>query len=284
MENTTLNEQPSITLNDGTLLPAVGFGTYRLNGKDGAATMAQALRSGYLLLDSAFNYENEGALGQALRTSGVSRDKIRIASKLPGRHHRYQEALLTIEESVYRTGVDHFDFYLIHWPNPDRGRYVEAWRALIEARQRGLVRSIGVCNFLPEHIDRIVDETGVVPCVNQIEMHPYFPQEKQRAYNASKGIATEAWSPLGRAGTLLNEPALQRIAEAHRVDVGQVVLRWHHQLGAVPLPKATTTERQLTNLAIFDFELGDEQMASIAQLAQLDGRLAHQDPTTYEEM
>ena len=275
---------PNRTLNDGTIIPAVGFGTFQLRGAEGVETMVRALHSGYRLLDSAFNYENEGAVGEALRLSGLPRNQVRIASKLPGRHHVYKEALSTVEESVYRSRVDQFDLYLIHWPNPKVGLYVEAWQALIEARKRGLVRSIGVCNFLPEHLDRLVAETGVTPCINQIEMHPYFPQTELCRYNDAHGIVTVAWSPLGRAGTLLNEPVLKSLAAAKGRSAGQVVLRWHHQLGAVPLPKASSEKRQIENRSLSDFDLSDADMQQVATLARQDGRLANQDPANYEEL
>lgn len=274
---------PSITLNDGVTLPAVGFGTYRLNGSVGVADIATAIESGYRLLDSAFNYENEGALGVAVRKAGIPREELRIASKLPGRHHRFDEALATIEESLYRARLDYYDLYLIHWPNPGTGLYVEAWRALIEARKRGLVRSIGVCNFLPAHLERIMSETGVVPVLNQVELHPYFPQAEQRAFNKAHGIVTQSWSPLGRANLLLQDPTLGSIARALGRTVVQVILRWHVQLGAIPIPKAASRERQIENLSIFDFELSSADMAAIAALARPDGRTFGQDPAHYEE-
>ncbi len=171
---------PEITMNDGNTLPAVGFGTYSLNGATGVDSIVSAITSGYRLLDSAFNYENEGAVGQAIRQSGVARSDLRITSKLPGRRQQFKEAIATIEESLYRAQLDYYDVYLIHWPNPSKGLYVEAWTALIEARERGLINTIGVCNFLPAHLDLLIKETGVTPSINQIELHPFFPQEEQR--------------------------------------------------------------------------------------------------------
>ncbi|WP_202814517.1 aldo/keto reductase [Aureimonas frigidaquae] len=274
---------PTIPLNDGTHMPAVGFGTYKLNGADGVATMVRALHNGYRLLDSAFNYENEGAVGAALRKSGVPRDEIRVTSKLPGRRHAYDRALATIEESLYRTGLDHLDIYLIHWPNPQTGLYVEAWQALVEARRRGLVRTIGVCNFLPEHLDRIILETGVAPAINQIELHPYFPQAPQRDYDSSHAIVTQAWSPLGRANDLLGHATIADIARQHGRSIAQVILRWQVQLGTVPLPKATSDARQVENRSIFDFALTAADMDTITALGRKDGRLADQDPSRYEE-
>lgn len=274
---------PSIALNDGNDLPAIGFGTYTLNGSAGVEVIATAIKNGYRLLDSAFNYENEGALGAAVRKAGVPRDELRITSKLPGRHHRFAEAIATIEESLYRAQIDEYDLYLIHWPNPNQGLYVEAWQALIEARRRGLVRSIGVCNFLSEHLERIIDETGVTPAVNQVELHPYFPEAEQRVFDRARGIVTESWSPLGRASSLLRDPVIKGIADRIGRTIVQVILRWHVQLGAIPLPKAAGSDRQIENLSIFDFELSTEEMASIATLARPDGRTADQDPARYEE-
>jgi len=274
---------PSITLNDGHTLPAVGFGTYRLNGREGVEAIVNATASGYRLLDGAVNYENEGAVGEAVRRSGVARQDLRIASKLPGRHQAYDDALVSIEESLFRTRLDYFDLYLIHWPNPSKGLYVEAWRALIEAQRRGQVKSIGVCNFLPSHLQHIIDATGVTPAVNQIELHPYFPQHEQLAWHREHGIATQSWSPLGRANHLLKDPALQGIAQRLGKTLVQVILRWHHQLGTIALPKAASVQRQRENLAIFDFELSAEDMALIATLATPDGRTFDQDPAHYEE-
>lgn len=274
---------PTLTLNDGTTFPAITFGTYKLNGAAGVEAMKSALSVGYDALDSAFNYENEGAVGRAARDSGRDRKDLRIASKLPGRHHAYDEALATIEESLYRAQLDYYDLYYIHWPNPKQDKYVEAWKALIEVKKRGQIRSIAVCNFLPEHLERLEAETGVLPSVNQIELHPYFPQDEMRKWNQDHGILTQAWSPLGRASDLLTNPLLEKIAKRVGKGVGQVILRWHHQLGSVPIPKSATPERQIENMSIFDFTLTDEDMATIATLARPNGRLKNQNPAVYEE-
>jgi diketogulonate reductase-like aldo/keto reductase len=272
------------TAADGTTLPAIGFGTYTLRGEQGAETVASALRVGYRLIDSAFSYRNEGSVAEGVRRSGVPREEVIVTSKLPGRDQAYDDALETIRESVFRSGLDYVDLYLIHWPNPGRDQFVEAWRALVEARERGWVRAIGVSNFLPPHLDRLVAETGVAPAVNQIELHPYFPQAEQRAYDADHGIITEAWSPLGRASDMLQDPVLAGIAQAHGVGVGEVILAWHAHLGVVPLPKASSPERQQANLAAVDLALSDADVAAIADLARPDGRIADQDPAVYEEL
>jgi diketogulonate reductase-like aldo/keto reductase len=274
---------PKRTLHDDLTLPGVGFGTYQLNGQEGVETIARAIRNGYRLLDSAFNYENEGAVGEAVRRSGVARSELRITSKLPGRHQKYKEAIQTVEESLFRARLDYFDLYLIHWPNPKRGLYVEAWQALLQTKSRGLVRSVGVCNFLPEHLDTLAKGTHVLPSVNQIEMHPYFSQATLRAYHDDHGIVTEAWSPLGRANDLLQNGVVNGIATKLNKAPGQVVLRWHHQLGAIPLPKASSDARQNQNLNLFDFQLDAEAMKQLGSLNRVDGRLANQDPAQYEE-
>lgn len=274
---------PQKKLNDGVTIPAIGLGTYKLSGREGVKSIVNAIHNGYRLLDSAFNYENEGAVGEAVRQCGVSRDQLRITSKLPGRHHHYDQALVAIEESLYRAQLDYYDLYLIHWPNPITGQYVEAWKAMIEAKKRGMVRSIGVSNFLPEHLDRLVKETGVTPSVNQVELHPYFNQEAQRRYNEKLGIVTESWSPLGRSSDMLQNPILNEIAQAYDKSVGQIILRWHVQLGAVPIPKATSDKRQKENLSIFDFELSDQTMQKINSLSKSEGRIKGLDPAKYEE-
>ncbi len=268
---------------DGFTLPEIGFGTYKLNGVNGLDAVERALDAGYTMLDSAFNYENEGMVGKAVRESGVDRDSVQVVSKLPGRHHAHDEAAYTVEESLFRTGLDRLDLYLIHWPNPLVDKYVEAWQALIEAKEKGLVAAIGVCNFLPAHIERLVRETGVRPVVNQIEMHPYFPQEDTLAYDKEHGILTEAWSPLGRNNDLLANPVVTEIAKAHDATPGQTVLAWHIARGAVPIPKAASNKRQIENLQAQDLTLTADEIARITGLARPDGRLAGQDPATYQE-
>lgn len=274
---------PQYTLNDGTAIPAIGFGTYPMRGQAGVRAVASAIEAGYRLLDSAYNYENEAAVGAAVRASGVPRDQLVVTSKLPGRYHGRDAALTTVEESVLRTGLEYVDLYLIHWPDPVQGRFVEAWGALVEARERGLVRSIGVSNFLPEHVDAIVAATGVTPAVNQVELHPLFPQSAQLAYDEAHGIRTEAWSPFGRGHELTAHPAVAAVAAAHGRTPTQVILRWDVQRGVVPLPKSADPARQRENLDVFSFELSDDEVAAITALGRPDGRLWGQDPAVYEE-
>ena len=275
---------PRYALNDGTSIPAIGFGTYPLKGEEGIAAMTSALEVGYRLLDTAVNYENEREVGEALRRSGLPREEVQIASKVPGRDHAYEHAVASVESSLDALGIDYLDMALIHWPNPSVGLYREAWKALVEVRERGLARSIGVCNFTAQHLKDIIDATGVTPSVNQIELHPYFPQAQMRAENERLGIRTEAWSPLGKRRAPFEEPPVAKAAQAHDVTPAQVILRWQVQLGNVPLPKSATPERQRTNLDIFGFELTEQEMDAITALGQGNGRLFDGDPDVHEEM
>ncbi|WP_436665193.1 aldo/keto reductase [Lactiplantibacillus plantarum] len=271
------------TLCDGLTVPKIGFGTYKLNGAHGVQVIDSAIDRGYRLLDTAFNYENEGAVGEAVRRSSVPRSELLISSKLPGRHHTYTEAINTIQESLYRAGLDYYDLYLIHWPNPKEDHYVEAWQALIDAQKLGLIRSIGVSNFLPEHLERLNKETGVLPVINQVELHPYFNQQAQRDYDQAHGILTQDWSPLGRASEMLQNETLKEIAVHYHKNVGQLILRCELQLGTLPIPKSSTPSRQAGNMDVFDFEISAADMATINGLSQVDGRLNNQDPAVYQE-
>ncbi|MDI6908393.1 aldo/keto reductase [Nocardioides sp.] len=275
---------PSHTLNDGSTLPAIGFGTYPMKGEEGVDAIRSAIEVGYRLLDTAVNYQNESAVGEAIRRSGVPRELLQVTSKLPGRDHGYDDAIASVHGSLERLGLEYLDLHLIHWPNPSRDRYVEAWRALVDLREQGLVRSIGVSNFTARHLERIIEATGVTPAVNQIELHPYFPQAEMRAVDERLGIRTEAWSPLGKRQAPFAEPAVATAAERHGVTPGQVILRWHLQLGNIPIPKSATPERQRQNLDVLGFELSEEEVAAITALGRPDGRLFGGDPDTHEEM
>lgn len=276
-----LNQIPEITLNDGNRIPVIGLGTYRLKGNDGANAIVSAINMGYRLIDSAYNYENEGTVGEAIRRASAPREELFITSKLPGRYQSYDDAVHTIQESLYRANLDYYDLYLIHWPNPKQNKYVEAWQALIDAKKWGLIRSIGVCNFLPEHLTRLKEETGVMPCINQVELHPFFNQEEQRKWHNEHGIATESWAPLSR--NKFQSDAIQAIAEKHQKSISQVILRWHYQLGAVSIPKSASPKRQLENISIFDFSLDGEDMSVLASLTRTDGRISNLDPAVHEE-
>jgi len=273
---------PTLELSDGNRIPAIGLGTYGLNDDAGAELVSGAIGAGYRLLDTALNYGNEAAVGAGMRRSGVSREELFLTTKLPGRHHGYEETLASFEESRASLGVDYVDLYLIHWPNPSVDRFVDSWRAFVELKERGLVRSIGVSNFTPAHLTRLLDETGVLPVVNQVELHPTFAQADLRAFHAEHGIVTESWSPLGTREQLMQDPAVVAAAEAHGVTPTQAVLRWHVQSGALPIPRSTDPERQRQNLDVFGFELTEEEVRAIGSGPQ--SRLWDGDPDTHEEM
>lgn len=272
------------TLNDGRRLPSVGFGTYPLRGESGVAAMVSAIENGYRLLDSAVNYENEVEVGDAVRASGLDRSELVVTTKIPGRFHAKHLAVRSVEDSLERMRLDVLDLALIHWPNPSRGLYVDAWEALVECRERGLVRSIGVSNFTEEHLGRIIDATGVTPAVNQVEIHPRFPQQELVGVHERLGIVTESWSPLGKGSVDLDAEAIAGPAERHGVSAGQVVLRWHLQRGLLPLPKSESPQRQRQNLDLFGFELSEAEMAAMTAMGVDRGRRFDGDPNTHEEM
>lgn len=272
---------PALDTNDGHRIPAIGLGTYGLLGRDGIRSVQSAIEVGYRLLDSAFNYKNEHEVGEGIRASGVARDDIFVTTKLPGIQHGYDETLASFAQSLENFGLEYLDLYLIHWPNPKRDKYVGSWQAMIELQRRGLVRSIGVSNFTQVHIERLIAETQVTPAVNQVELHPHFPQTSLRSFHAEHAIVTESWSPLARQRQLLLDDVIIRIAENRSVSPTQVVLRWHIQLGVVPIPKSGDAGHQAQNIDVFDFELSDEEMADMATLES--GRLWNGDPDTHEE-
>ncbi len=275
---------PTYELNDGHTIPAIGFGTYPLNGSAAVEAVVSAIEVGYQLIDTAVNYDNEASIGEGLKRSGAPREELFVTSKLPGRHHAYDEAISSVEGSLERLGLDYLDLHLIHWPNPSVGLYPEAWRALVELRSRGLVRSIGVSNFTRAHLDRIIADTGVVPAVNQIELHPAFPQNAVRADHAELGILTEAWSPLGKRAAPYGEPAVAAPAARLGVTPAQVILRWHVELGSLPIPKSSSAARQAENLDVFGFSLTPDEVDAISALGRSDGRLFGGDPDVHEEM
>ncbi|MBZ1518352.1 aldo/keto reductase [Leuconostoc mesenteroides] len=271
-------------LSDGQHLPEIGFGTYKLNGFAGTQSILSAVDAGYRLFDTAFNYQNEGTVGQAIQQSHVNRDELIITSKLPGKYYSsYQDSIDLIQESLYRSKLDYFDLYLLHWPNPIDDHYLEAWHTLIQAQKFGLVKSIGVCNFLPEHIERLKKETNILPVVNQVELHPYFNQQELREYNKTQNILTQAWSPLGRASAILKDPVLVELAKKYHKNIGQLVLKWEISLGVLPIPKASSYARQKGNLDLFDFEISSSDMQRINDLTKPDGRTNNQDPAVYQE-
>lgn len=257
---------PSVEFNDGRSIPQLGFGVFQVSEEDTAPSVRCALQTGYRSIDTAAAYGNETEVGEAIRESGLNRDEVFLTTKLWNDDQGYDEAFSAFEHSLERLGVDQVDLYLVHWPAPARDRYVQTWRALCEFKRDGRARSIGVSNFTVEHLERIIDDSGVVPALNQIELHPRLTQSELRDFHAQHGIVTEAWSPLARGGDLLQEPVLLEIAAAHQRTPAQVVLRWHVQLGNVVIPKSVTPSRIKENFGIFDFSLSDDEIHSIETL------------------
>jgi 2,5-diketo-D-gluconate reductase A len=265
-ENGIPDQETIVHLADGTTLPRVGLGTYSLTGKAGAAAMASALDTGYRLLDSAQGYGNEDATGEAVRSSGVPREDVVVTTKLPNGAHGFEPTKRSFDESVRALGVDVVDLYLIHWPEPEQDRYVDSWRAIVELQQAGRIRSIGVSNFSVEQIERLERETGVLPVVNQVELHLGLDQADLRAFHRERRIVTESYSPLKHGSQLAADPVLGRIAEAHGVAWNQVALRWNLQLDTVVIPRSKDAGRRASNLDLFGFSLSDDEMAEIGAI------------------
>ncbi|HEY9324075.1 MAG TPA: aldo/keto reductase [Agromyces sp.] len=272
---------PAYALRDGNTIPAVGLGTYGLDDQAGIEAITAGIADGYRLIDTAFNYGNEEAVGEAIRRTDVDRSDLVITTKLPGKHHGFDETIASFEQSRSRLDLDWVDLYLIHWPLPRLGKYLESWRAMISLREKGLVRAIGVSNFTPEMLTRLIDSTGIVPVVNQVELHPYFPQEELRAFHDEHDIRTVSWSPLAKRTELLQEPVVVEVAAAHGVTPAQAVLRWHVELEAVPIPKSSDAARRRENLDVFGFSLTTEEVDAISALSR--GRIWGGDPDTHEE-
>lgn len=272
---------PTFTLNDNHVLPRLGLGTYKLQGDEGVASIVAAIKAGYRLIDTAVRYNNEVEVGRAIKESGVPREEIIVTTKLPGAAHGFDETMASFELSRRALDLDYIDVYLIHWPNPRIGRYLDSWKAMIELRDDNLVSSIGVCNFTEEYLTTLVEATGIVPAVNQIEIHPYFPQSHMREVNARLGIQTQSWSPLGKTDELRHETLITELAAARGITAAQLILRWHTQQGLLPLPKSADSQRQASNLDSFGFDLSNEEIARISSLER--GRLWGGDPETHEE-
>ncbi|MFZ0977008.1 MAG: aldo/keto reductase [Solirubrobacteraceae bacterium] len=256
---------PDITLNDGNRMPQLGFGVFLVPEDETAQAVGSALQTGYRLIDTAAAYNNEVGVRNAVETSGLNRGDVFITTKLKNSDHGRHNVPRAYEESLDKLGGGYIDLYLIHWPVPHDGRTVETWEGLVELQREERVRSIGVSNFRVEDLERIIDATGVVPAVNQIELHPRLQQLELRRFHEEHGIATEAWSPLGKA-QFLDEPTIERIASAHGRTPAQVVLRWHIQLGNIVIPKSVTPSRIEENFRIFDFELSEEDMHALFEL------------------
>ena len=257
---------PTVTLANGVAMPALGLGTWPMNDDEAETVICQAIQSGYRLFDTAENYGNERGVGLGVQASGVSRDEIFITTKFNEKWHGEDEVQQACRESAERLQVDYIDLLLIHWPVPAQDRYVDAWKGMIQLLEGGKVRAIGVSNFKPEHIDRLLDATGVAPHVNQVQLNPWIPRQTERAYDAAHGIVTETWVPIAKGNELLREPAIVETAKRHSKTPAQVVLRWHVQLGLIPIPKTSNPERLVENLDVFDFALTDTELAEISRL------------------
>jgi len=269
----------SVTLNDGNSIPRLGFGVYQISPADAQQAVATALTAGYRHIDTAALYGNEREVGRAVVNSGLPRDEIYVVTKLWNADQGYDEALTAFDASMARLGLDFLDLYLIHWPLPARGKFVDTFRALAHLRDQGRIASIGVSNFEPQHLEMLIDGTGIVPVVNQIELHPRFSQAELREVHDHLGIATEAWAPLGQ-GSLLAHPTVTEVAQGCGKTSAQVLIRWHIQLGNIVIPKSVHPERIVSNFEVFDFELGTAEMAAISSLD--DGARLGPDPRTFD--
>ena len=270
---------PTVRLNNGNAMPQLGFGVFQVPEEQTTAAVSDALEVGYRSIDTAAAYGNEAAVGKALAGSGIARGELFVTTKLWNTDHGADKAPQAFARSLDQLGLDHVDLYLVHWPVPSKGLFVETWRALQDVYADGRAKAIGVSNFTAAHIGRLLAETDVVPAVNQVELHPFLPQDELRALHAEHGIATEAWSPLGQGGELLRHPVLTGLADRHGVTPAQVVLRWHLQLGNIAIPKSVTPERIRSNFDVFGFELSQGDMAEVTGLDS--GRRLGPDPETF---
>ena len=270
---------PTITLNNGVEMPQLGFGVWQVPDDEAAAAVSTALEAGYRSIDTAAIYGNERGTGRAVAASGLPREELFVTTKLWNSDHGHDAALRALDTSLGKLGLDYVDLYLIHWPQPRHDAYTETWRALEKIAADGRARAIGVSNFHPAHLGRVVAEGTVVPAVNQIELHPQLPQAELRALHAQYGIATEAWSPLGQGKGLLDSPVIGAIAERHGRTPAQVVLRWHLQLGNVVIPKSVTPSRVRENADVFGFELAENDLSELAGLDS--GTRLGPDPDTF---
>ena len=269
---------PRISLRPDVEIPQLGFGVFQVPPDETEEVVARALSAGYRHLDTAAAYRNEAAVGQAVHASGLDRSEVFITTKCFNDDHGREKAKKAFKKSLERLELEHIDLYLIHWPVPAHDLYVETWEAFIELQAEGLVRAIGVSNFQPAHLERLIAETGVTPAINQVELHPHFQQAGLRHEHERLGIVTEAWSPLGQ-GQALEDPVIVQIAEAHSKTPAQTVIRWHLQLGNVVIPKSVTPARIAENFDVFDFQLADAEMEAIKALDE--GRRIGPDPDTF---
>jgi 2,5-diketo-D-gluconate reductase A len=263
----------TVRLNDGHSIPRIGFGVWRLEENKAPDVVAAAIEAGYRHIDTAQGYDNEAGVGEGIKKSGIAREELFVTSKLRTSHQGFDKSQQSLKESLQRLGLDYLDLFLIHWPAPQHDRYAETWKGLVEAQKQGLVRSIGVSNFLPEHLERIIEETGVTPAVNQVETNPKYQQKDQRAWNKQHGIVTESYSPLGGDGAaLLKNEAITGIADRLGKSPAQVVIRWHLQNDLVVLPKTDSSDRAKQNYDVWDFELSDGDLKALAKLDDPNGK------------
>jgi 2,5-diketo-D-gluconate reductase A len=273
-----MTQQPTVSLNDGRAIPQVGLGVWQTPDDGAGAAVSTAIHAGYRHVDTAAVYENERGVGEGLRQSGVPREELFVTTKVWNADQGFDATLKAMDASLGRLGLDHVDLYLIHWPAPAKGLYVDTWRALVRLKEEGRAKSIGVSNFTAEHLDRLIAETGVTPVLNQIELHPRFQQRALRKAHAERGIATESWSPLGQ-GKLLEDPVITKIAGKHGKTPAQVIIRWHIDNGLVVIPKSVTPSRIVANFDVFGFRLDEDDMRDIEGLDSSGGRLGP-DPMT----
>lgn len=264
---------PALPFPDGASVPQLGYGVWQVEDEVAQDVVGQAIRAGYRHIDTAAGYQNEGGVGRAVKASDVSRQDLFVTTKLANGDQGFDAAKEALETSLAKLEMEYVDLYLIHWASPQRGKYLESWKALIELQEQGKARSIGVSNFPIAQLEEIIAETGVVPVMHQIELHPEFQQRELRAFHADKAILTEAWSPLGQGGDILQNPVITAIAEAHGADVGQVIIAWHLAVGNVVIPKSVTPERIVSNFAAAGLELTDEEIEKINGLDSADGRI-----------
>ncbi|MGW2917431.1 aldo/keto reductase [Streptomyces angustmyceticus] len=275
-----MSKVPSITLNNGVAMPQLGFGVWQVENDEAFTTVGQALDAGYRSIDTAAVYGNEEGTGKALAASGIPRDELFVTTKLWNAEQGHDSTLRAFDASLAKLGLEYVDLYLIHWPLPSKDLYVETYRAFEKIYAEGRAKAIGVSNFLPGHLERLMGETSVVPAVNQIELHPQLSQAESRAFHARHNIVTEAWSPLGQGKGLLEDPVIAELATKHGRTPAQVVLRWHLQLGNVVIPKSVTPSRIAENIDVFGFELDDEDLAALARLDT--GTRLGPDPATFD--
>lgn len=255
-----------LELANGVAMPPIGYGTWPIADREVETMVAAAIEAGYRLIDTAELYRNEAGVGRGVRASGVDRTEVLVTTKLSQRSHGRLEAQKAFEASAARLGLDYIDLFLIHWPNPDLDRYVDAWRGMIDLLEQGRVRAIGVSNFKPSHLQRLMDATGVVPHLNQIQLNPWIPRVAEREFHSAHGIVTQSWAPIGKGGGLLADPVITDLAARRNRTPAQIVIRWHLQLGLVPIPKTADRRRLVENIDVFDFTLTEEEMRLLSTL------------------